>query len=81
MADDGLALQGVSRAMALMCTALVDNDGAYARRVLLRLRRALDVCAERTELAPDYAVAQGILQEMLMEISAIGVSTVRTRQR
>jgi hypothetical protein len=69
MAADGLVLQGMSRAMALMCTALVDEDGPYGRRVLMRLRRALDVCTERTELAPDYAVTQEILQELMLRIS------------
>jgi len=81
MADDDLLLRGVSRAMAMICAALIDDDDAYRRRVVLRLQRAVKVCAEREERAPELRLTQQILQESLSLLEASGESAAHKRRR
>lgn len=73
-------VHGVSRAMGLIFAALLEDDAAYRRRFLIRLRRSVKVLAERADGAPGHAVTRDVLRETLATIEAIGESGVPKRR-
>lgn len=61
---DDLLVRGVSRAIAMVFAALVEDDAQERRRASVRLERALKVCRETVERAPELTVTQLILNDV-----------------